>query len=66
MSCDDDGMQALTLRPLLTGCPIKSFTDGPTSYNSVFVTSVAYMYTCMCQNLVKQFWTQISSEYFAI
>ena len=61
LSCDDDGVDALTPGHFLTGRPLKSLPDPAFSYRSVSLLRRWHL----CQNLVRHFWQRWSSEYLS-
>ena len=61
LSCDDDGVDALTPGHFLIGRPLESLPDPAFSYHSVSLLHRWHL----CQNLVRHFWQRWSSEYLS-
>ena len=61
LSCNDDGIEALTPGHFLIGRPIESLPDPSFSYRTVSLLRRWHL----CQNLVRQFWQRWSHEYLA-
>ena len=61
LSCDDDGVDALTPGHFLIGRPLESLPDPAFSYRPVSLLRRWHL----CQNLVRHFWRRWSSEYLS-
>ena len=61
LSCDDDGVDALTPDHFLIGRPLESLPDPAFSYRPVSLLRRWHL----CQNLVRHFWRRWSSEYLS-
>ncbi len=61
LSCDDDGIEALTPGHFLIGRSIEALPDPSFSYRNVSLLRRWHL----CQNLVRQFWQRWSQEYLA-
>ncbi len=61
LTCDDDGIEALTPGHFLIGRPIEALPDDARSYRSISLLRRWHL----CQNLVRHFWTRWSNEYLA-
>ena len=61
LSCNDDGIEALTPGHFLIGRPIEALPDPSFSYRNVSLLRRWHL----CQNLVRQFWQRWSQEYLA-
>ena len=61
LSCDDDGIEALTPRHFLIGQPLESIPDSFLSYRSMSLLKCWYL----CQSLACHFWKRWSGEYLS-
>ena len=61
MSCDDDGIEALTPGHFLIGKPLEALPDPAFSYRSVSLLRRWHL----CQSLVRHFWKRWSTEYLS-
>ena len=61
LSCDDDGIEALTPGHFLIGQPLESLPDPSHSYRSLSLLKRWYL----CQSLVRHFWKRWSDEYLS-
>ena len=61
LSCDDDGIEALTPGLFLIGRPIESLPDPSFSYHTVSLLRRWHL----CQSLVRHFWQRWSLKYLS-
>ena len=61
LSCDDDGLEALTPGHFLIGRPLEALPDPAFSYHAISLLKRWYL----CQNIVRQFWRRWSTDYLA-
>jgi hypothetical protein len=61
LSCNDDGLEALTPGHFLIGRPLESLPDPSFSYRKLSLLRRWHL----CQNLVRHFWQRWSQEYLS-
>ncbi len=61
LSCNDDGLEALTPGHFLIGRPLESLPDPSFSYRKLSLLHRWHL----CQNLVRHFWQRWSQEYLS-
>ena len=61
LSCDDDGLEALTPGHFLMGRPPQALPDPAFSYHAVSLLRRWHL----CQNLVRHFWRRWSTDYLS-
>lgn len=61
LSCNDDGIEALTPGHFLIGRPLESLPDPSFSYRQLSLLRRWHL----CQNLVRHFWQRWSQEYLS-
>ena len=61
LSCNDNGIEALTPRHFLIGRPLESLPDPSFSYHTLSLLRRWHL----CQNLVRHLWQRWSQEYLS-